>query len=129
MANIVKVNFNESFKGELIAPNGKVSIGSNEGELLPYDLLLGGLASCVHATFLGIARKKRITYDTITYDIEGIKREEVPTTLKDVYVNVTFTNASDKEKIDKSMELACRYCSIYQTLANVAEMHLKIEHK
>ncbi|XMB87003.1 OsmC family protein [Mycoplasmatota bacterium WC44] len=129
MANKVQVNFNEAFSGELIAPRGTTKIGSVEGTLAPYDMLLGALSSCVHATFLGICSKKRVAYEAITYNIEGIKREEVPTTLEDVYVRVTITNSDNETKTTSSMELAVKYCSIYQTIAKVANMHLEIEYK
>ena len=129
MANQVKVNFNNEFEGELIAPRGKAEIGSTEGTLAPYDMLLGGLASCVHATFLSICYKKKVAYETITYDIEGIKRDEVPATLKDVYVKVTITGSEDEKKTTSSMNLAVKYCSIYQTLSKVAEMHLEVSYK
>ncbi|QVK20478.1 OsmC family protein [Mycoplasmatota bacterium] len=128
MANQVKVNFNEAFSGELIAPRGTSKIGSTEGTLAPYDMLLGALASCVHATYLGICRKKKVAYESITYDIEGIKKDEIPTTLKDVYVKVIIKNSENEKKTSSSMELAVKYCSIYQTLAKVADMHLDITH-
>ncbi len=53
----VNLNFTNTFKGELIGPKGRVDVGSEKGTLAPYDMLYGALASCLYATFLGIAEK------------------------------------------------------------------------
>ncbi|WP_105615728.1 OsmC family protein [Vallitalea okinawensis] len=123
----VQVNFTNEFKGELVAPNGNAKIGSAEGTIAPYDMLFGGLASCLYATFLEIAQKKRIGFDAAHFEVSGEKREEVPTTLKWVNVKVTIKNAEKEKGLVKSMELASQYCSIYQTISKVAEMSWDIK--
>lgn len=125
----VNVHFGNEFKGELVAPNGKAPIGAEEGTIAPYDMLFGGLASCLYATFLEIAQKKRIHFDHADFEVTGEKREEVPTTLKWVNVKVTIENAEKEKGLIKSMELATQYCSIYQTISKVADMTWDIEFK
>jgi len=79
----------------------KVEIDGSNKHSEPYDLLLMSLGSCLYATFEDIISKKKLSYEKLIMDITGEKRTETPTTLK--------------------------YCSIYNTLAHVAEMHSEME--
>lgn len=123
----VQVQFTNEFKGELIAPNDTANIGTEKGSLAPYDMLFGGLASCMYATFLSIAEKKRIRFDSANIEVTGEKREEVPTTLKWVNVKIRIKNAEKEKGLIKAMEIAADYCSIYQTISKVADMSWDVE--
>ena len=118
----VSLTFSYAFEGELTAKNGNVKIGSEEGTLEPYDLLLGALGSCLYSTFLDIAVKKRITYDRLEMRITGEKRTEIPATLKWVNVDVTVVNPEKQHGLDQALKLATEYCSVYTTISKVAEM-------
>jgi putative redox protein len=101
-----------------------------DGEgFVPYELLYSALGSCVHATFLGIAEKMRVTFDAVDYHITGIKREEIPTFLTHCTMTITATNASDAAKFDKAFDLGTQYCSVFNTLKNVAQMTVVIHHQ
>lgn len=115
-----KVNFRKGFKGELLLDNGNVTIGK-EGAA-PYDLLQGALASCLHATFLEILKKKQIQISGCDYVLSGNKKEDVPTTLNVMHLDVYIEKHEKEEQIRKSFDLATKYCSIYQTISKVAEM-------
>lgn len=121
----VKMEFSMPFKG--IGKNDRgITIEIDEGEKYaePYDLLLMSLGSCLYSTFEDIITKKKLSYEKLIIDITGEKRTETPTTLK--YCNIVFnaeTSNDNKKAFEKSMELACKYCSIYNTLSYVAEMH------
>jgi putative redox protein len=112
MVDKIDLEFNNEFKGVMKAPKGQVFIGSQEGELKPYNLLFGALASCFYSTFLDIVEKKRITFDGANIEVSGTKREEVPTTLNHVEIKLTLKNVSDESKFKKSAELAAKYCSV-----------------
>lgn len=122
------LDFKSQFKGQLKLREGAIDIGLEANEARPYDLLQGALAACLHSTFLDILEKKRLTIDFAHYEIEGEKRDEVPTTLKSVKVTVTLP-AGQEEALTKSMMLAKKYCSVFSTLSNVAEMELVIIYK
>jgi len=122
------LDFNNTFKGQLQLREGHIDIGSQANEARPYDLLQGALVSCLHSTFLDILEKKRLSIDFAHYEVEGEKRDEIPTTLKSVTVTVTLP-AGQEEALTKSMELAKKYCSVFSTLSNVAEMNLIIKYK
>ena len=127
--NNIDVVFKNSFEGVLKSPNVDVPIGINEGEAAPYDLLFGSLASCVYATFLDVVLKKRLPFEGCTMRVSGEKRETVPMTLKKVNVIFEVKGATKESAFLKSAEIATKYCSIYQTIAQVAEMSYEVVFK
>ena len=122
----VTLNFTNEFKGELIAPNTTVKIGSEVGTLEPYDMLLGALGSCIYDTFIEIAVKKRIKYDGVKMQKKKKKRGEIPTTLKNVNIEVIITNAEKEKGLEQAFKISTEYCSIYTTISKVAEMNYNI---
>lgn len=131
MANNIKLSFDDSNNGLLESKNGKTEVSYEGKGLAPYDLFLGGFASCLHATFKGIVAKKKLTFDSAVYHVEGIKRELVPTILESLTTVVTITGVEESKQkaIHKSMEMAERYCSISALINEVAEMKFEIIFK
>lgn len=117
----VKITFDGENKGELKASN-TTTLGAVG--FAPYELILGGLGACLNHTFQSVVDKQRLTIDAIHYEITGTKREEIPTTLKEVVINavVTGVEAGKEDKIQKAFDKACEYCSMYSTLSHVADM-------
>ena len=132
MANNVLLSFNDLDEGKLNTRNHEAKLSFVGEGFAPYELFLGGFASCLHATFVGIMKKRRLTFKEVTYDVTGYKREEVPTILTKLVVNIVITGAdkSKQKQIDKSMELAEKYCSISETINRLeAKTILNIEIK
>ena len=131
MAYNIKSIFRNENNGVIESKNGSTSVSFEGKSFSPYELFLGGYASCLHSTFKSIADKKRIPFEGVTYDVTGLKREEIPTLLKELTTVITFTGvAKDKEKaIEKSMSLAERYCSISAMIKMIAEMKFEIIFK
>jgi len=122
----VQLRFGRTFKGELSAKKGSVSIGREEGDLAPYDLMLGALGACYYSTLVGIADKMRLAYKGVAIDIHGVKRDEVPTTLKEVSMVVTVEGASEEKGFARAAELAAKYCSVHETISKVAQIDLEL---
>ncbi|HHT80104.1 MAG: OsmC family protein [Sphaerochaeta sp.] len=99
------------------------------GETAPYDYLLGALSGCLFATFADLAVKMKVSWEHVSLEIDGIKREESPTTLEKCTVAATVTGADNEKKFLKAFETATRYCSIYQTISKVSEMHWSVDFK
>lgn len=132
MANQIKLTFGDNTEGVLESANFETKVSYTGQGMAPYELFLGGFASCLHATFMGIMRKRKLTYDKVTYDVVGEKREEVPTLLNKVVTNVVIYGANEAKhkSILKSMEQAEKYCSISETINRLgAEMIFNIEFK
>ena len=127
MANQATITFNANHEGTLNAETGSTAISYKGNGFQPYELLLGGYASCLHATFLGVAKKKRLDFTDVNYDVYSTKREEVPTLLNYVKTTITFSGVSIKQqdKIIKSMELAEKYCSISAMIGGIATMEFE----
>ncbi len=126
MAGInVHLDFGTSLEGTLTAARGTAPVGKTEGTLAPYDMLLGALGGCYYATFLDLAAKMRLEYAGATLDINGIKREEVPTTLKTVTMVFTIKGAKDQKGFARAAELAAKYCSVHETIKQVADITLE----
>ena len=128
MAYKIKAVFKDENFGIIENKNGTFPVSFEGKSNSPYELFLGGYSSCLHSTFKSITDKKRIHFDGVTYDVTGIKRDEVPTMLKELTTIITFTGVKEgKEKaIEKSMALAERYCSISAMIKMVAEMKFEI---
>ncbi len=123
----IEVRFNKGFKGELIAKNAKAAVGNQEGELAPYDMLLGSLATCLYSTFLDVLEKKRIEFEGANIIVTGEKRKEIPPTLTWVNILLEVRNASNEKAVMKAAELAKKYCSVYETISKVAKMSLEVK--
>ncbi|MGH0053909.1 MAG: OsmC family protein [Sphaerochaetaceae bacterium] len=93
----------------------------------PYDYLLGALSGCLFKTFEELAVKMRVGWEHISFEINGEKREEPPTTLKTLHITVQATGIDNQKKFQKAFDTACRYCSIYQTISQVSEMDYSVE--
>jgi len=123
----VEVQFSREFKGVLDTGQTTAKVGKEPGELAPYDMLFAALASCLYATFLDIVDKKKIDFQSAKVTVSGEKREEVPTVLKWVKVKYEIQGSDNEKGLMRSAELAAKYCSVYQTLSQVAEMSWDLE--
>lgn len=132
MANKVNVSFNDKHDGVLKVDNYETKLSYRGDGFAPYELFLGGYVSCLHATFIGVLKKRKISFTEVTYEVISEKREEVPTIINKLTTNVVITGTDEKKQkqVIKSMEQAEKYCSISYTIANLdAEMILNIEFK
>ncbi|MDO5734425.1 MAG: OsmC family protein [Eubacteriales bacterium] len=126
----VKVDFSREFKGSFENERGaSLKLGREAGEFEPYELLPAALAACFYATFLGIVEKQKLDFEAAEIELSGKKREEAPTFLESVLLVLKIKGAekSLEPKFSRAAELAAKYCSIYQTIAQVAKMELKLE--
>jgi uncharacterized OsmC-like protein len=124
----IKIDFDGANQGQLKA-SSQTALGAVG--FAPYELILGGLGACLNHTFQSVVDKQRLSIRSITYDITGTKRETVPTMLKEVVVEavVTGVEPGKEDKIRKAFDKACEYCSMYNTLAQVAEMKPNLTFK
>lgn len=132
MANKVNVSFNDKHEGLLKSETYETKLSYKGEGMAPYELFLGGYASCLHATFLGILKKRKLDFKDVTYEVIGHKREEVPTVLNKLITNVVIYGADEdkQKKYIKSLEQAEKYCSISVTIHNLeAEMILNVTFK
>ena len=97
-----------------------VKIGGRDGEVFPYDMLLGALSSCFYYTLLEILEKRKAEIPEIEIVVTGEKREKVPTTLDWVNMDITVHADVDQAQFLRFVDLAAKYCSIHETISKVA---------
>jgi putative redox protein len=119
------LEFKAGFDGQLNLRSGSIGIGMADDQARPYDLLQGALVSCLHSTFLDILTKKRLALPSAKYEVEGEKRESIPTTLERVTITVTLP-AGQEAEYTKAMALAQKYCSVFNTLSHVATLKVDL---
>jgi len=131
MAINVKMVFDNQNNGILNGSHGSVRVGGEDGSLMAYEMVLGGLGACVNHTLQSILDKKKIEIHGLNYEIAGVKRDDVPATLETVEVNITISGVdeSDQKNVLKSADLATKYCSMYATLSKVANMTTNVNFK
>ncbi|NLC33017.1 MAG: hypothetical protein GX781_06950 [Clostridiales bacterium] len=123
----VSIHFTNELDGVMQTKHSQVQIGQEEGQLVPYDMMLGALGACYYATFIDIAKKMRLEYQRATIDIHGIKREEIPTTLKEVSMIFTIFGAAEEKGFERASSLAAKYCSVHETISRVADIKIELK--
>lgn len=106
-----------------------IHVGSGEGQFLPYDFLYAGLASCYYYTLISLAEKMKLGWEDVTIHVDGKKRDEKVATLEWVKMDIRVKglDAEQQDKFLKASELAGKYCSIHDTIAQVAKMEHQVE--
>ncbi|MBI9010083.1 MAG: OsmC family protein [Tenericutes bacterium] len=124
----IKQTWDESFIGEMETPTGKVFLGEQENGIYPYHMLFGALGSCFYATFLSVAKKKRLSFDKAELEVSGNKGEgKEINLLEKVTIKLVITNPSNEIGLKKSAELGSKFCSIHETISKVADIDLIVE--
>lgn len=122
-----KVSFTNKFEGKLALKEGNVAIGMKPDQASPYRLLQGALVACFHSTFLDVIEKKKIKITAVDYFTSGEKRDEIPSTIDYLTMDVTVKGASNQQGCLKAFELAKKYCSIYHTISQVGQITVNVE--
>ncbi|MBN1380897.1 MAG: OsmC family protein [Deltaproteobacteria bacterium] len=103
-------------------------LGNNEG-YMPLELFLTSLGACTSGTVLPILRAMRKTIDGFEMKIEGIRREEHPTSFACIVMDMVF-QSSDLEPADveKALKLAKdTYCPVWSMIKESVTIETKYE--
>ncbi len=124
----IKQTWDDEFKGVMETPTGKIILGEQKNGIYPYHMMFGALGSCFYATFLSIAKKKRLSFDKATVEVSGNKGtgKEV-NLLEKVVIKLVVTNPSNEKALAKSAEWGTKFCSIHETVSKVADIELIVE--
>jgi putative redox protein len=124
----IKQVWDDQFKGEMESPTGKIKIGDEENGMYPYHMLFGALGSCFYATFLSIAKKKRLSFDKAEVEVSGNKGIGLEVNLLEyVKIKMVITNPSNEKQLLRSAELGTKFCSIHETISKVAKIDLIVD--
>lgn len=99
-----------------------VTIGTMPDQFAPYDLLLGALSACFYSTLGDVLEKKRMPAERIEILLSGEKRDQIPMLLQWVKMEIHVYGEIDHQQFEKAVQLAAKYCSIHETIKQVARM-------
>lgn len=98
--------------------------------IAPYQMLLGALGYCLSLTLRDILVKQKVDFGEIEVLVDGEKKKEQIAHLTKANVDLFITTAQkNQEKVGKAMELAKKYCSIYYTLQQIAQIEVSYQIK
>ncbi len=93
----------------------------------PYHFLLGALSGCFYMTLREIANKMKVSFSSVEMDLSCTKRQTAPTTMDYCQLKIRAFGVEDKAKFESACEKTSRYCSIFQTLKQVATIEYEIK--
>ena len=108
--------------GKLIA-DGAPDIGGEGRGMRPMELLLSAIASCSLMDVVHILRKQKEPFEHLTVDIEGARKDAVPSPFTRVKLVFVARGKVDDHKLQRAVKLAVeKYCSVSATLASDVEI-------
>lgn len=117
------------FGKERRVDNGRLSVavGSGEEQFLPYDFLYAGLASCFYYTLISLAEKMQLSWEFVEIEVDGKKRAEKIATLEWVKMDIKVKGLEgEQKKFLRASDLAGKYCSIHETISQVADIEQEV---
>ncbi|GGE78990.1 OsmC family protein [Priestia taiwanensis] len=89
----------------------------------PLDLLVSSIVGCSQIVFTQILEKKRISYDSLTIDVQIERAEAGAKQLKKVHIHYTLTGVTaTQEAIEKALHLVPKHCTIAQSVKGSIEI-------
>ncbi|HHU88777.1 MAG: OsmC family protein [Sphaerochaetaceae bacterium] len=117
-------------EGQLINDLGAtLPLGLDGDKFSPYQMLLGALSYCLFLTYESLAEKMAVEHTSVEIDITGVKRDDKVSTLEHVMIDVLAKGVNDQKKFERSFEIATRYCSVFNTISQVAKIEWKIRYE
>lgn len=127
---IVNVKFDSGFNGDSSSDRSPYTFEVGKEKAYPYELAMSGLISCFYSTFMDVAVKKRLKWESCDIEMNYEKDlEATPSFLKTAELKISVKILEgDAEAFDKSFTMAAKYCSLYQTFSKVADVSWSAEY-
>ncbi|MBK0384125.1 OsmC family protein [Pedobacter sp. SD-b] len=109
--------------------DGSEAIGGQGLGVRPMELVLMALGSCSSLDLISILKKQRQEITDFSVEVDGERREEIPTVFTKIHILFRLTGNIDKAKAEKAAELAVKkYCSVHDMLvAGGVEVNYTLE--
>lgn len=103
--------------GTTVHIDGSPDIGGQGLGARPMELVLMALGSCSALDLVSILRKQRQVITDFSVDVNGERREEVPSVFTKIHLQFTLKGEIDLQKAERATELAVKkYCSVHDML-------------
>ncbi len=97
--------------------DGSPEIGGEGLGVRPMELILMALGSCSSLDLVSILKKQRQEIEDIQIEVEGQRREEIPSIFTSIHMTFKLKGNLDEVKVNKAAELAVKkYCSVHDML-------------
>ena len=106
---------NES--GEITFVDGSLALGASQTAFRPMQMLLVSLAGCSAIDVINILKKQRQRIDSFDMEVNGERREGIPSPFESIQVHFSLSGKIKEEKMKRAIELThTKYCSVYFSL-------------
>ncbi len=99
-----------------VMPEGKHTYGYS-----PAEIVMNSLSSCLLVNIQKISEKMRVKIGNVDVKITAYRRENPPKIVKMEYV-VLINTCVERQKIDRVLEYALKYSTVYNTLKDAMEI-------
>ncbi|MES2590010.1 MAG: OsmC family protein [Bacteroidota bacterium] len=114
-------------EGNKVNSDANPAIGGEGLGFRPMELLLTGLASCASIDILLILKKKRIELTNFEVEIQGIRKDAVPSPFEKIHLLFKIGENDLKEQVEKAVKLSLeKYCSVVASLSKEIEITYEI---
>lgn len=97
--------------------DGAEYMGGEGKGVRPMELILMALGSCSAFDLYNILQKQRQEIKDINVEVEGKRREEVPSIFTNIHISFSLSGNIDEIKAQKAAQLAVmKYCSVHDML-------------
>ncbi len=112
------VHFEASGSGNVkVHIDGSEAIGGQGLGVRPMELVLMALGSCSSLDLISILKKQRQEITDFSVEVDGERREEIPTIFTKIHILFRLKGNIDEVKAQKAAELAVKkYCSVHDML-------------
>jgi putative redox protein len=112
------VHFEASGSGNVkVHIDGSEAIGGQGLGVRPMELV--ALGSCSSLDLISILKKQRQEITDFSVEVDGERREKIPTIFTKIHILFRLKGNIDKAKADKAAELAVKkYCSVHDMLVS-----------
>lgn len=98
--------------------DGSADVGGEGLGARPMELVLMALGSCTSMDLIHILKKQKQVITAYSVDVNGKRREEIPTVFTDIHMTIIIKGQIDPGRAEKAAELAVKkYCSVHDMLA------------
>ena len=110
-------------------PAGELTISGDENEgFRPFQLMVSSLAGCSSLVYKRILAKQKIEWDEMTVEADVIRSEDEVNRIERVTLWFKVKGKDLKqEKLQKSLEIASKNCSMVQSVVPTIEVEEKVE--
>lgn len=106
------------------------SVGGQNKGLRPMELLASSLVGCLSIDLLLILKKQRKNPKVFEIEIEGIRKDTVPSAFDEIRLNISIDRELNNDSLIKNIDLVLeKYCSVSMSLNSQIKITYSINQK